>query len=154
LVTFSEIWLLSAQRQDLADVESLVRPFGIELIWYPQPASPKTYQARSVSESGAVDLATVASALAKHSEAFEILDAQNLLQFFYHRGLGLKTVSIDSAGETVVRFTQLDQLRQQSAGSSYEYERLLRLARAQAWQDALEPLRRGWVELDGLRAVI
>jgi hypothetical protein len=126
----------------------------MELIWYTQPAGPRTHQARSISESDSVDLARVASALTKLSDAFEILDSKNSLQTFYYLGLGLKTVSIDSAGEIVIRFAQLDQLRQQAAGSGYEYERLLRLARAQAWQDGLEPLRRGWVELEGLRAVV
>ena len=138
-------------RQNLGDAEDLLRPHGIEPIWYTQPASPKTYQARTASNLSKIDLPILASELAKLSIAFEITDG--LSQIFYHRGLGLKTISLDDAGEPVIRFAQLDQISQQAGGSSHEFERLLRLARAQAWQDVLEPLRRGWVALDGLREV-
>jgi hypothetical protein len=100
-----------------------------------------------------VDLPLVASQLAKICIAFEILDQTSRSQIYFHRGLGLKTIQIDDAGEPVIRFSQLDLIYQQAAGSAYEYERLLRLARAQAWQDVLEPLRRGWAALDGLREV-
>lgn len=140
-------------RQHLSDVEDLLRPFGIELIWYTQPASPKTYQARTSECPEDADLTLLASNLAKCTLAFEIADGTSCSQIFYHHGLGLKTVQLDQAGEPVIRFGQLDLIRQQSGGSSYEYDRLLRLARAQAWQDALDPLRRGWVALDGLRNV-
>lgn len=131
----------------------MLRPHGIELIWYTQPSSPKTYQSRTHEELTQVDLPLVASQLAKVCIAFEILDQTSRSQIYFHRGLGLKTIQIDDAGEPVIRFSQLDLIYQQAAGSAYEYERLLRLARAQAWQDVLEPLRRGWAALDGLREV-
>ncbi len=131
----------------------MLRPQGIELIWYTQPSSPKTYQARSSGDFAGKDIPELASELAKFCIAFEILDGESLNQIFYHRGLGLKTIQLDEAGEPVIRFAQLDLIHQQASGSSHEYERLLRLARAQAWQDVLEPLRRGWVALDGLRDV-
>ena len=131
----------------------MLRPHGIDLIWYTQPSSPKTYQARATYDLTGVDLSSLASQLANLSLAFEIFDSEASVQIFYHRGLGLKTIQLDDAGEPVIRFAQLDMIQQQAAGSSYEYDRLLRLARAQAWQDVLDPLRRGWVALDGLRDV-
>ncbi len=93
----------------------------------------------------------MASELSKITRAFELETPRESI--LYTQGLGLKLLQRDESGDFVIRFGQLDEIARVAAGNRQDYERLLRLARGQAWLDALEPLRAGIAALEGLRRV-
>ena len=132
----------------------MLHPLGIEVRWFTQPASPKTFQARTVSELGDSTVDRLALELANLACAFEITQASaEASLYLYEQRLGLTQLSLDQAGEPVLRLGHLTQLIRRSEGSLGELERLIRLASAQAWLDRLEPLRAGKMALEGLRQV-
>lgn len=122
--------------------------------WFTQPASPKTFQARTICELGDSTVDRLALELANLACAFEITQASaEASLYLYEQRLGLTQLSLDQAGEPVIRLGHLTQLIRRSEGSLGELERLIRLASAQAWLDRLEPLRAGKMALEGLRQV-
>ena len=150
MFTFTDVWLLSVPREHLADAENLLRPHDLELRWFTQPANPRTFQSKS-STSSQLPIHELAAELANISLAFELESPQESI--LYSKALGLKLLHRDESGEFVIRFGQLDEIARVAAGNRQEYDRLLRLARGQAWLDVLEPLRAGSVALEGLRRV-
>lgn len=138
----------------MGKAEDLLRPIDLSLRWFTQPANPKFFQARVITELGDDQVQEIAFALSKICDAFEItqLSSESSLYLFDAR-LGLKHISLDQAGEPVLRVGHIQQLINQSGGSIRELERLLRLSSAQAWLDLLEPLRAGKMPLEGLRRV-
>lgn len=132
----------------------MLRPIGLSLRWFTQPANPKFFQARVITEFDDDQVQEIAFALAQICDAFEItqMSSESSLYLFDAK-LGLKHISLDQAGEPVLRVGQIQRLIEQSGGSIRELERLLRLSSAQAWLDLLEPLRAGKMPLEGLRRV-
>ncbi len=132
----------------------MLRPIGLSLRWFTQPANPKFFQARFITEFDDDQVQEIAFALAQICDAFEItqMSSESSLYLFDAK-LGLKHISLDQAGEPVLRVGQIQRLIEQSGGSIRELERLLRLSSAQAWLDLLEPLRAGKMPLEGLRRV-
>ncbi len=138
----------------MGKAEDLLRSIGLSLRWFTQPANPKFFQARVISELSDQQGQEIAFALSKICDAFEItqMSSESSLYLFDAR-LGLKHISLDQAGEPVLRVGHIQLLIQKSGGSMRELERLLRLSSAQAWLDLLEPLRAGRMPLEGLRRV-
>jgi hypothetical protein len=132
----------------------LLRPVGHSPRWFTQPANPKFFQSRVIAEIGDTEVQDIAFMLSHVCDAFEITQMSSEPSLFvFEARLGLKHMSLDQAGEPVLRVGHIQQLIDQSGGSMRELERLLRLSSAQAWFDLLEPLRAGKMPLEGLRRV-
>ncbi len=131
-----------------------MRPLDLDLRWFTQPASPKSFQARTICELDDCVVDRLATSLSDLSLAFEITQASaDAKLYLFEQRLGLTQVSLDQAGEPTIRLGHLNQLIRRSEGSLGELERLLRIASAQAWLDRLEPFRAGKMAIDGLRQV-
>ena len=145
----TDIWLLSVANEAIVEVGKLLATFDLHASWSPQVNSGNSFQARLSSELDQGQAETLASELSKLCHAFEISNesAESAL-FLYFKGLGLKRVPLDTAGEPVIRIGRLNHLMEVSACSNAELARLIRLETATAWLDVLEPYRRSTTRVE------
>ena len=133
----ARVWVLSASLSQRRQVEDLMA-HDSAVLWRPQPFQPETYQVCFESDwQGDV----LSSRLASIGCPFEV--ETNSDRYLFYPGLGIKRQQLDEAGEVVIRFGQLKQQIQESAGSVSELERRLRVIEGQPWLDLLEPYRQG-----------
>ena len=138
----TDIWVLCAPKTSSFDVQKALSKLSLRPRWAPQPHTPGTIQARLSAPLTDAQVSQLASRLARHGVIFEITHrSQEPCLILCHPGLGLKRLAIDLSGEVVLRVGQLERLVRESAGSSRELERLIRLETGTAWLDLLEPYR-------------
>jgi hypothetical protein len=71
-----------------------------------------------------------------------------------HPGLGVRQISLDQAGEPVIRHSRLEKLILESNGNVQELRRSLRVEQGLPWLDLLEQYRKSEIRVEGmLRAV-
>lgn len=138
----------------MASAEALMHAQELAVRWFTQPASPRTFQARSNGELSDLQVEQLAFDLSQTCVAFEITQSSSDPALFLFDGnLGLTRLALDQAGEPVFRLGQVEHFLERSNGSLKEFQRLLRVSSGQAWLDRLEPLRAGSLGLEGLRKV-
>ena len=145
----TDIWLLSVANEAIVEVEKLLATFALHASWSPQVSSGNSFQARLPASLDQGQVETMASELSKLCHAFEITNnSEEAGLFLYFKGLGLKRVPLDAAGEPIIRIGRLNHLMEVSAGSNAELARLIRLEAAIAWLDVLEPYRRSTTRVE------
>lgn len=97
----------------------------------------------------------LASSFAKQPVVFEInLFGGEPLLIVGHPGLGIRQVTLDQAGEPVIRHSRLERLLVESNGNVQELRRSLRLEQGLPWLDLIEHYRKPELRIEGmLRAV-
>ena len=136
------MWVLSCPQDKCKEIDEILAGFSASSDWFAQPALPSTYQLQTSFRTPSVVCADLASQLFKRGVICEIegRGAEDE-RFLVHPRLGIHRQSIDSAGEQVIRFGQLQSFISQSQGNMAEFARLIRMAEGQAWLDVFEPLR-------------
>ena len=136
------MWVLSCPQDKCKEIDEILAGFSASRAWFAQPALPSTYQLQTSFKCPAGVCADLASEFFKHGIVCEIESrgAENE-RYFVHPRLGIHRQSIDSAGEQVIRFGQVQRFISQSQGNMAEFARLIRMAEGQAWFDVFEPLR-------------
>ena len=151
----TDIWVLSASRSDLGEIDKLLSRYPISPRWFIQPASPANFQFRSSADLTALQAAQLAAELSRLCAAFEIAQfAEEGSLYLYVKHLGLKRLAIDASGEVTLRVGQIEAILSESGGNIGEFNRLIREATGTLWLDTLEPLRQGRPRIERLLRAI
>lgn len=132
-----------------------MRGLGFACSWFSQPSRPSSFQFRVSGRLSTGEAQTLASTLAKQPVVFELnIFGDEPMLIVGHPGLGVRQISLDQAGEPVIRHSRLDRLILESEGNSQELKRLLRIEQGLPWLDLLEQYRNSEMRIEGmLRAV-
>jgi hypothetical protein len=123
-------------------MDEILAGFSASRAWFAQPAVPSTYQLQTSFRCPPGVCADLAAEFFKQGIICEIESrGAEDERYLVHPRLGIHRQSIDSAGEQVIRFGQVQSFISQSRGNMAEFARLIRMAEGQAWFDVFEPLR-------------
>ena len=132
-----------------------MRGLGFACSWFSQPSGPNSFQFRVSGRLSVGEAQTLASSLARQPVVFELnVFGEEPLLIVGHPGLGVRQISLDQAGEPVIRHSRLEQLMLESNGNVQELRRSLRVEQGLPWLDLLEQYRKSEMRVEGmLRAV-
>jgi hypothetical protein len=134
--------VLSCPQDKCKEIDEILASFSASRDWFAQPAFPSTYQLQTSFKCPAGVSADLASEFFRRGIVCEIESrGAESERYLVHPRLGIHRQSIDSAGEQVIRFGQVQSFISQSQGNMAEFARLIRMAEGQAWFDVFEPLR-------------
>ena len=136
------MWVLSCPQDKCKEIDEILAGFSASRAWFAQPAVPSTYQLQTSFRCPPGACADLVAEFFKQGIICEIESrGAEDERYLVHPRLGIHRQSIDSAGEQVIRFGQVQSFISQSQGNMAEFARLIRMAEGQAWFDVFEPLR-------------
>ena len=136
------MWVLSCPQDKCKEMDEILAGFSASRAWFAQPAVPSTYQLQTSFRCPPGACADLVAEFFKQGIICEIESrGAEDERYLVHPRLGIHRQSIDSAGEQVIRFGQVQSFISQSRGNMAEFARLIRMAEGQAWFDVFEPLR-------------